>query len=126
MWNTRKARSSKIGLIVPDETAPLGAVFLLLHGVADAAGPRQIWGSFGEERMAEHDLQDYLFDLNGYLILENVIAPDHLAALNAAFDGFRRIWGSRTGGVMFSGWTTMPARGWSCRTSSMPGNRLKT
>jgi hypothetical protein len=38
--------------------------------------------------MITHDLQDYLFDLNGYLILENVIAPDHLAALNAAFDGF--------------------------------------
>lgn len=39
--------------------------------------------------MTNHfDIQDFLFDLNGYLILKNVIAPDHLAALNAAFDGF--------------------------------------
>ncbi len=38
--------------------------------------------------MADHDLQDYLFDLNGDLILRDVIAPDHLLALNAAFDGF--------------------------------------
>jgi hypothetical protein len=38
--------------------------------------------------MGTHDLQDYLFDLNGYLILKDVIAPDHLAALKAAFDGF--------------------------------------
>ena len=48
--------------------------------------------------MAAHDLQDYLFDLNGYLILKDVIAPDHLAALNAAFDtfpdlGFKEWWG---------------------------------
>ena len=48
--------------------------------------------------MAAHDLQDYLFDLNGYLILENVIAPDHLEALNSGFDsfadlGFREWWG---------------------------------
>jgi hypothetical protein len=35
-----------------------------------------------------HDLQDFLFDLNGYLILPGAIAADHLAQLNTAFDGF--------------------------------------
>lgn len=35
-----------------------------------------------------YDIQDFLFDLNGYLILPQVIAPDHLARLNAAFDAF--------------------------------------
>ena len=29
-----------------------------------------------------------MFDLNGYLIHEDVVAPGHLVALNAAFDGF--------------------------------------
>lgn len=31
-------------------------------------------------------LDDYLFDLRGYLILENAVEPDLLAALNLAFD----------------------------------------
>lgn len=71
--------------------------------------------------MAGQDLKDYLFDLNGYLILKDVIAPDHLAALNAGFPS----WGSKSGGAMFRGWTTMPARGWSCKTSSMPASRSR-
>lgn len=33
-------------------------------------------------------LDDFLFDLNGYLILRNAVAPDLLARLNAAFDAF--------------------------------------
>jgi hypothetical protein len=36
----------------------------------------------------DFDTHDFLFDLRGYLVLEQVIAPPHLAALNAAFDGF--------------------------------------
>jgi ectoine hydroxylase-related dioxygenase (phytanoyl-CoA dioxygenase family) len=36
----------------------------------------------------DHDLQDYLFDLNGYLMLENAIDATLLADLNAAFDAF--------------------------------------
>ena len=48
--------------------------------------------------MADHDMQDYLFDLNGYLILNDALDPAHLAALNAAFDafpdmGFKDWWG---------------------------------
>lgn len=48
--------------------------------------------------MAQHDLQDYLFDLNGYLIIQDALDPAHLAALNAAFDafpdiGFKDWWG---------------------------------
>src|SRR5438105_1051131 len=33
-------------------------------------------------------LEDYLFDLRGYLILENAIEPELLDALNRAFDDF--------------------------------------
>lgn len=33
-------------------------------------------------------LDDYLFDLRGYLILENAVEPDLLADLNRAFDNF--------------------------------------
>lgn len=36
----------------------------------------------------DHDLQDYLFDLNGYLMIENAIDATLLADLNAAFDAF--------------------------------------
>ena len=38
--------------------------------------------------MTQHDMQDYLFDLRGYLILENAIDAQLLADLNAAFDAF--------------------------------------
>jgi ectoine hydroxylase-related dioxygenase (phytanoyl-CoA dioxygenase family) len=33
-------------------------------------------------------LDDFLFDLRGYLVLENAVEPDLLAELNAAFDRF--------------------------------------
>jgi hypothetical protein len=36
----------------------------------------------------EYDLQDYLFDLNGYIVLENAVDAAHLQALNKAFDRF--------------------------------------
>jgi hypothetical protein len=36
----------------------------------------------------EIDPRDYFFDLNGYLILEGAIDPDHLARLNTALDEF--------------------------------------
>lgn len=38
--------------------------------------------------MSQYDLQDYLFDLRGYLILEKAIDADLLGQLNAAFDAF--------------------------------------
>ena len=38
--------------------------------------------------MPDHDLHDYFFDLNGFLIFENVIDAAHPAALGAAFDAF--------------------------------------
>jgi ectoine hydroxylase-related dioxygenase (phytanoyl-CoA dioxygenase family) len=34
------------------------------------------------------DLQDFMFDLNGYLILKNAVDADLLARLNAEFDAF--------------------------------------
>lgn len=34
------------------------------------------------------DLDDYLFDLRGYLILRNAIEPELITRLNEAFDGF--------------------------------------
>ena len=36
----------------------------------------------------EFDMQDYLFDLRGYIILENAISPDLVARLNKAIDPF--------------------------------------
>jgi ectoine hydroxylase-related dioxygenase (phytanoyl-CoA dioxygenase family) len=36
----------------------------------------------------EHSLDDYLFDLRGYLVLKNAIDADLLRDLNRAFDGF--------------------------------------
>jgi hypothetical protein len=35
-----------------------------------------------------HELQDFMFDLNGYLILKNAVDADLLARLNAEFDAF--------------------------------------
>ena len=37
------------------------------------------------------EMLDYLFDLNGYLILENAIDTEHLSDLNAEFDRFPNI-----------------------------------
>ena len=34
------------------------------------------------------DVQDYLFDLNGYLVLKGAVDPEHIAELNAAIDAF--------------------------------------
>ncbi len=49
--------------------------------------------------MAEFDLNDFLFDLRGYLILQNAVDAAHVAELNAAFDafptlGFGEWWGN--------------------------------
>lgn len=41
--------------------------------------------------MPEYDLEDYLFDLRGYLILENAVDAALLADLNASFDAFPEI-----------------------------------
>jgi Phytanoyl-CoA dioxygenase (PhyH) len=38
--------------------------------------------------MQEHSLEDYLFDLRGYLVLKNAISPALLHNLNRAFDAF--------------------------------------
>ena len=38
--------------------------------------------------MGDYDLQDFLFDLRGYLILEKAVDARLLAELNAAFDAF--------------------------------------
>lgn len=49
--------------------------------------------------MAEFDLNDFLFDLRGYLILQNAVDAAHVAELNEAFDafptlGFGEWWGN--------------------------------
>lgn len=38
--------------------------------------------------MSDYDLQDFLFDLRGYHIIENAVAPELIAELNAEFDKF--------------------------------------
>ena len=37
-------------------------------------------------RPAVTPMEEYLFDLRGFLVLRNAIAPDHLAEINAALD----------------------------------------
>ena len=45
-------------------------------------------------------MQDYLFDLRGYLILKNAVDPDHVTDLNAALDAFPPLeWGQWHGHV---------------------------
>ena len=34
------------------------------------------------------DLEDYLFDLRGYLLLENAVDADHIQQLNTALDPY--------------------------------------
>jgi hypothetical protein len=41
--------------------------------------------------MQSFDTLDFLFDLQGYIILKNAIAPDHLRALNDNFDAFPQL-----------------------------------
>ncbi len=46
------------------------------------------------------ELQDYLFDLRGYLILENAVDAAHITDLNAALDAFPPLeWGQWHGNV---------------------------
>jgi len=48
----------------------------------------------------EQALQDYLFDLRGYLVLENAVDAAHLQALNTALDEFPKLeWGEWYGNV---------------------------
>src|SRR5215469_10857669 len=42
----------------------------------------------------QYDMQDYLFDLRGFLILKNAVDKNHIAELNRAFDEFPELeWG---------------------------------
>lgn len=46
------------------------------------------------------EMQDYLFDLRGYLVLENAVDPGHIAQLNKALDEFPTLeWGEWHGNV---------------------------
>lgn len=50
--------------------------------------------------MGNDAIDDYLFDLRGYLILENAVDPGHIADLNAALDTFPALeWGEWHGNV---------------------------
>ncbi len=47
-----------------------------------------------------YDVQDYLFDLQGYLILKNAVDPAHIRELNHALDNFPQLeWGQWHGNV---------------------------
>lgn len=39
----------------------------------------------------EYDVQDYLFDLRGYLILRNVVTPGHVKEMNKILDEFPKL-----------------------------------
>jgi hypothetical protein len=52
------------------------------------------------------DLDIYLFDLRGYLVIENALTPDHVAEMNAILDGLRGLepgaWAGFVHGHVFS------------------------
>jgi hypothetical protein len=48
------------------------------------------------------ELEDYLFDLRGYLILENAVDADHLQALNATIDALLPIKGDTWKGHVYA------------------------
>ena len=61
--------------------------------------------------MNDLELQQYLFDLQGYLVIENVLSPEELAALNQLIDqqelptpGKVQRFGSAPDGSGFLGW----------------------
>ena len=61
--------------------------------------------------MSDLQLQQYLFDVQGYLVIENVLSPDELAALNRCIDdqqlptpGKVQRFGSAPGGSGFLQW----------------------
>src|ERR1041384_6301301 len=48
----------------------------------------------------QNEMQDFLFDLRGYLILKNAVEPQHVRELNAAIDSFPKLeWGQWHGNV---------------------------
>lgn len=50
--------------------------------------------------MMNYDIQDYLFDLRGYLILKDGVEAAHVAELNRALYEFPRLeWGQWHGNV---------------------------
>ena len=54
-------------------------------------------------------LEDYLFDLRGYLILENAVAPDLLDRLNGVLDEFPELeWQQWHGNVQRFDRSAMP------------------
>ena len=36
--------------------------------------------------MNDHEMQQYLFDLNGYLVIEDALSPEEVATLNQLID----------------------------------------
>ena len=61
--------------------------------------------------MNDLELQQYLFDVQGYLVIENVLSPEELAALNQLIDqqdlptpGEVQRFGSAPDGSGFLGW----------------------
>jgi hypothetical protein len=50
--------------------------------------------------MMNYDIQDYLFDLRGCLILKDAVDAAHVAELNRALDAFSKLeWGQWHGNV---------------------------
>jgi ectoine hydroxylase-related dioxygenase (phytanoyl-CoA dioxygenase family) len=71
------------------------------------------------------ELQDFMFDLNGYLILKNAVDADLLARLNAEFDAFPQ---DLQSGDWYRGSQRRdytPKLVWSCTTRSSLAGLLK-
>ena len=61
------------------------------------------------------EMQDYLFDLRGYLILENAVDAAHVTELNSVLDSFPPLeWGQWYGSVQR--FDNNGAAGQSCKT----------
>ncbi|HLL89334.1 MAG TPA: hypothetical protein VK324_08525 [Tepidisphaeraceae bacterium] len=56
-----------------------------------ASDPARPTTTAPQARRAATPLDDFLFDLNGYLVLRDAVGSDLLARLNAAFDAFPEI-----------------------------------
>src|SRR5690349_15095052 len=59
---------------------------VLLHAYNPLTDPHHYSGE--KEMQHDFDIQDYLFDLRGYIFLRNAVSPDLVARLNRAIDPF--------------------------------------
>ena len=68
-------------------------------------------------------LEEYLFDLQGFLLLRGALSVEEVAACNAIVDAYQRRWSAASGGAMSSE-RTIPSIGAAATSRSMSLERL--